>query len=232
MNKLWKILLAVAVLGTGVVLGGLLRGHSPRALVAMGREAIRSRHTVAERVRDIRAKHPELEAVAAAAGGRLTIVVFKRERRLEVRAPGWAGPRKYPMTGFSGELGPKLREGDGQIPEGVYAIEYLNPNSLFHLSLKVSYPNEFDRARAKEDGREHLGGDIMIHGGAATVGCVPIGDEAIEEVFYLVSVVGKENVRVVIAPYDPDGGEAPDVPADLPAWYPGLCAQIRAALML
>ena len=59
---------------------------------------------------------------------------------------------------FSGTLGPKLREGDGQIPEGIYGIGYLNPNSSYYLSLKVTYPNASDRARAKKDGRTNLGG--------------------------------------------------------------------------
>ena len=48
--------------------------------------------------------------------------------------------KRYPFTGFSGGPGPKLREEDGQIPEGIYAIEYLNPNSQFHLSMKLNYP--------------------------------------------------------------------------------------------
>jgi len=60
--------------------------------------------------------------------------------------------KSYPFTGFSGGLGPKLREGDGQIPEGVYAIEYLNPNSQFHLSVKLDYPNVFDKAKGRADG--------------------------------------------------------------------------------
>ena len=101
----------------------------------------------------------------------LSIFVFKNERKVELRAKGWNAPRVYAMTGFSGVFGPKLKEGEGQIAEGVYGVEYLNPNSLFHLSLKVSCPNDFDRAMAKEDGRTESGGDIMIHGGRAKVGC-------------------------------------------------------------
>jgi murein L,D-transpeptidase YafK len=64
----------------------------------------------------------------------------------------------------SGGLGPKLGAGDRQGPERIYAIESLNPNSLFHLSMRLNYPNEFDQMRAKQDGRSDLGGDIMIHG--------------------------------------------------------------------
>ena len=87
--------------------------------------------------------------------------------------------RTFPFQGFSGTLGPKLREGDGQIPEGLYRIEYLNPNSSYHLSLKIDYPNAFDREKGRSDGRERLGYDIFIHGKSVTVGCIPIGDEAI-----------------------------------------------------
>ena len=57
--------------------------------------------------------------------------------------------KRYPFTGFSGGPGPKLREGDGQIPKGIYAIEYLNPNSQFHLSMKLDYPNAFDKAKGE-----------------------------------------------------------------------------------
>ena len=79
-------------------------------------------------------------------------------------------------------LGPKLREGDRQVPEGVYTIANMNPNSISHLSLALSYPNDFDRARAAEDGRADntLGGSIMIHGGSGSIGCMAVGDEAAE----------------------------------------------------
>ena len=136
----------------------------------------------------------------------------------------------YPMTGFSGTLGPKLKEGDGQIPEGVYGIEYLNPNSSFYLSMKVSYPNDADRQRAKEDGRTDLGGDIMIHGSNATVGCVPIGDDAIEDVFYLVNAVGIKNVSVIIAPYDMRNGRKLELEKSPLQWYDALCGEIELAL--
>lgn len=110
--------------------------------------------------------------------------------------------KTYPFTGFSGDLGPKLREGDGQIPEGIYAIEYLNPNSSYHLSMKVSYPNAFDRDKGSKDGRKSLGNDIFIHGKSVTIGCIPIGDAGIEELFLMVSEVGIEHVEVILAPYD------------------------------
>ena len=110
--------------------------------------------------------------------------------------------KSYPFTGFSGGRGPKLREGDGQIPEGVYAIEYLNPNSQFHLSVKLDYPNVFDKAKGRADGRDRLGFDIFIHGGSATIGCIPIGAAGIEEVVLMVSEVGINNVTAIVSPYD------------------------------
>ena len=190
-----------------------------------------SRHTVEERVAEILVKKPQLEAVAESAGGRLRILVFKKERMVELHAPGWAEPRKYPMTAFSGVLGPKLREGDGQIPEGVYGIEYLNPNSSYYLSLKVTYPNASDRARAEADGRTNLGGDIMIHGKAVTIGCIPVGDDAIEDIFYLANAVGIKNVSVVIAPYDMRNGRKPELERSPLQWYPDLCDEIEKVLL-
>ena len=189
-----------------------------------------SRHTIADRTAAILAKKPQLKGVAKSAGGKLRILVFKNERSVEVHAPGWKAPRIYPMTAFSGTLGPKLREGDGQIPEGVYGIEYLNPNSRFYLSLKVSYPNVSDRARAKADKRVNLGGDIMLHGKAVTIGCVPVGDDAIEDIFYLAYAVGIRNVSVIIAPYDMRKGRKPELERSPLKWYPDLCREIDIAL--
>lgn len=186
--------------------------------------------SVADRTDAIVRAKPWIADVAKHAGGRLHILVFKKEQVVEVHAPGWTRPRRYEMTGFSGGLGPKLQEGDGQIPEGVYGIEYLNPNSMFHLSLKVSYPNKFDKARAAEDGRRNLGGDIMIHGGSATVGCIPIGDDAIEEVFFLVAAVGKKNSIVVVSPYDMRKGRIKEFEESDLRWYPALCDAIFKSL--
>lgn len=188
------------------------------------------RKSVAQRLETISAAKPWIAEAASQIQGRMEILVFKKERLVELRAPGWDAPRIYKMTNFSGKLGPKLREGDGQIPEGIYGVEYLNPNSAFHLSIKVSYPNAFDRARSREDGRENLGGDIMIHGGGATVGCIPIGDNAIEEVFYFAAKAGRGNVRIIIAPYDMRSGRIAELEKSPLPWYGALCDEIAAAL--
>ena len=222
-----------AVLYVGLSIGAARKGMSAGELVELGAGVVAakaSRHTTADRVAAIEAKKPQLKSVAESAGGKLRILVFKNERRLEVHAPGWETPRVYPMTGFSGTLGPKLKEGDRQIPEGVYGIEYLNPNSGYYLSMKVSYPNDADRRRAKADGRTNLGGDIMIHGKNVTIGCVPIGDDAIEDVFYLVNAVGIKNVSVIIAPYDMRSGRKPELEKSPLQWYNALCDEIELAL--
>ncbi len=81
-------------------------------------------------------------------------------------------------------------------------MNFLNPNSLYHLSLRLDYPNAFDRQMASRDGRTNLGGDIMIHGKNVSIGCVAIGDPGIEEIFCLAARAGIENVKVVIVPTD------------------------------
>ena len=167
-------------------------------------------------------------------GAEVVLVGIKQTRTLEVWArkdgQGFALVRTYPIVGASGRLGPKLREGDRQVPEGLYEIESLNPNSSFHLSLRVSYPNEFDREQAKRDGRTKLGGDIMIHGGSASVGCLAMGDEAAEDLFTLAADVGLDNVRVILTPVD---FRCAKLPADMPktpAWTADLYAKLREAM--
>ena len=98
--------------------------------------------------------------------------------------------KSYPICALSGTLGPKRREGDMQIPEGFYTISRLNPQSNYHLSMRVDYPNASDRARARAlDSKASLGGDIMVHGHCVTIGCIPIENEPIEEVYLAASAV-------------------------------------------
>src|SRR5262245_53517539 len=166
---------------------------------------------------------------------RVLFAGFKRERVLEVYA---AGPttglrliRRYPILGASGVLGPKLREGDLQVPEGLYRIESLNPNSRHHLSLRVSYPNRFDREQARRDGRRDLGGDIMIHGGTGSVGCLAVGDEAAEDLFVLAAETGIEGVEAILSPLDFRTTEiGVELLRGMPGWVEGLYARIGKAL--
>lgn len=164
----------------------------------------------------------------------LALLVFKRERRLSLWARGTAnGPwqfiRAYPVLAASGHAGPKLREGDYQVPEGLYRIEHLNPMSSYHLSMKVSYPNEHDRRMAARDGRTRLGGDIFIHGKDLSIGCVALGDPAIEELFTLVAQTGVSHVKVIIAPNDLRAG-GPILRGDTQVWAGALYRTIAAAL--
>lgn len=137
----------------------------------------------------------------------MAILAFKKEQILEVvvrknENESWKLLKMYPFTAFSGKIGPKLKNGDKQIPEGIYQMEYLNPNSKYHLSIKVSYPNAFDKEKAKQDGRTDLGGDIMIHGKSVTIGCIPVGDENIEEIFILATKTKNKHFPIIIAPHD------------------------------
>lgn len=136
----------------------------------------------------------------------IALIAFKDTQELElyIKSPKTAYHliKKYDFTAFSGKIGPKLKNGDKQIPEGIYTMEYLNPNSRYHLSLKVSYPNAFDLEKAKLDKRIDLGGDIMIHGKKVTIGCIPIGDKNIEEVFTLAAKSSNQKFPIIISPTD------------------------------
>lgn len=165
---------------------------------------------------------------------RLTLIGLKSEKRLEVWAPDASGqPRllkTYPILAASGSSGPKLREGDGQVPEGLYAIASLNPNSRFHLSLRIDYPNSDDRRRAQSDGRSQLGGDIMIHGSNVSIGCLAMGDPAAEELFVLAALTGPANIQVILSPVDFRKEASVKIPAGQPAWVAERHAQINAEL--
>ncbi len=136
----------------------------------------------------------------------VAMLAFKKEKKLELWAKdeqnAWHFIHTYPLTASSGNLGPKLREHDRQIPEGVYRLTMFNPYSQMHLSMQINYPNQFDRMHAMRDGRTRLGGDIFLHGKDLSVGCLAIGDHAIDQIFTLVRRVGLAHTKVIIAPND------------------------------
>ncbi|MCG9128876.1 L,D-transpeptidase family protein [Candidatus Poribacteria bacterium] len=133
------------------------------------------------------------------------IRIFKDEQILEVwtKTNTNATYKKvcnYEFCASSGQLGPKRQEGDLQIPEGFYYIDRFNPNSNFFLSLGINYPNESDKILGVKG---NLGGDIFIHGGCATVGCIPITDDKIKELYWLAVEAksnGQEKIPVHIFP--------------------------------
>ena len=166
---------------------------------------------------------------------RLHLLAFEQERLLELWADDGGAPRfirSYAIKAASGKAGPKLVEGDRQVPEGVYRVTWLNPKSAYHLSLKLDYPNEFDRAKAVLENRVNLGGDIFVHGSDQSIGCLAMGDPAIEDLFVLAARVGPENVRVVIAPNDLRSKQPPTDLRYSPAWLPELYQDLRRQLQL
>jgi murein L,D-transpeptidase YafK len=114
--------------------------------------------------------------------------IFKRERTLELwvrsaDADRFALLKTYDICAMAGSLGPKRRQGDSQTPEGFYHISWFNPQSEYHLSLHIDYPNRRDRASGLEG--VSLGGDIFIHGGCSSEGCLAITDAGIRELYWL-----------------------------------------------
>ncbi|WP_299268510.1 L,D-transpeptidase family protein [uncultured Psychrosphaera sp.] len=159
----------------------------------------------------------------------LSLIAFKDSKELQV----WASNEdeifklitRYDIKAASGVLGPKLIEGDKQVPEGLYKIEGFNPNSSYHLSMKLNYPNAFDLQHANKEGRSSPGTNIFIHGRSASVGCLAMGDPVIEKLFYLVHKTGISNTRVIISPTDPSLNEL-HAPSNSPEWVGKLYEEI------
>jgi len=135
----------------------------------------------------------------------LFIRVFKHEKELEIWVKSsneqqFQRLKTLAICASSGSLGPKRRQGDLQVPEGFYTIPSLHPYSNYHLALKVGYPNAADRIKATA---KDPGGDIMIHGSCVTIGCIPLRDEPVEEL-YLLALEARSrgrNVQCHIFPY-------------------------------
>jgi murein L,D-transpeptidase YafK len=127
----------------------------------------------------------ELVSKGLALGAPLYVRIFKAESEMEVwlrRADGeYMLFRNYPICNWSGDLGPKTREGDKQAPEGFYMVSarQMNPKSVYYLSFNLGYPNAFDKAHG------YTGSALMVHGGCRSAGCYAITDAAIQELFVL-----------------------------------------------
>jgi murein L,D-transpeptidase YafK len=163
-----------------------------------------------DRLREVRARvTPSLKQELAAAGFALGdpafIRVFKEERELEL----WLNPngasqfklwKTWPVAAMSGKLGPKLKEGDLQAPEGFYAVDAkaMNPQSDFHLSFNIGYPNAFDQAQKR------TGTFIMVHGDKVSLGCFAMTDPVIEQIYLAVEEAlhrGQSFVPVHVFPF-------------------------------
>ncbi len=147
----------------------------------------------------------DLQAKGLHFGDPVFIRALKKERDVELfirnRATGKFDLfRTYPIHAASGILGPKLAEGDWQVPEGFYFVppSEMNPNSQFHLSFNIGYPNEYDRAHGS------TGSAIMIHGNQVSIGCLAMSDEKIEEIYTLCDAAhhgGQPMFRVHVFPF-------------------------------
>jgi murein L,D-transpeptidase YafK len=127
-----------------------------------------------------------LAAHGVAPGDPVFIRVFKLESELElwVRKDGrFVHFATYPICLWSGRLGPKLKEGDRQAPEGFYTVDSdaLNPNSRMHRSFNLGFPNAFDQAHGR------TGSFLMVHGGCASIGCFAVTDPAVDEIWRMIT---------------------------------------------
>lgn len=146
----------------------------------------------------------DLVAAGFAFGDAAHIRIYKQEKRLELwlqRSDGrYALFRGYDICNYSGGLGPKLREGDRQAPEGFYRVGklQLNPNSRHHLSFNLGFPNAYDRQLGR------TGSDLMVHGGCTSIGCYAITDAKVDEVYAVVEAAlgaGQDAVDVHAFPF-------------------------------
>jgi murein L,D-transpeptidase YafK len=152
----------------------------------------------------------------------LFLRAFKKERLLEVwvkesTSDHYVLLSTYDFCATSGDLGPKRKEGDLQIPEGVYTINHFNPQSNFHLSLGINYPNASDKLLGDQ---VHPGGEIYLHGNCVTIGCIPLTDDKIKELYVLAVEArnnGQEKIPVHIFPAKITTGQLNALKQDYPA---------------
>ncbi len=151
----------------------------------------------------MRTLEESLAELSAKVGDPLFIRIFKEESLLEAwirSGDEYKHLKDYKICAYSGYLGPKLKEGDRQSPEGFYKVkkQQLNPNSKFHLSFNLGYPNKYDRAHKR------TGSFLMVHGNCVSIGCYAMTDDKIEEIYALVESAlqkGQKYVQVHAYPF-------------------------------
>jgi murein L,D-transpeptidase YafK len=147
----------------------------------------------------------DLAALGLHYGDPVFLRAFKEERILELwlrkREDGrFVLFRTYPIAASSGDLGPKLKEGDGQVPEGFYFVppRAMNPNSVYHLAFNIGFPNAYDLSQGR------TGSFIMVHGSNVSIGCLAMTDAKIEEIYSLCAAAhraGQPFFRVHLFPF-------------------------------
>jgi len=136
----------------------------------------------------------------------ILIIAYKDEALMDVYAKNknettYKKMFSYDICSSSGKLGPKRKQGDKQVPEGFYHIDRFNPSSNFYLSLGINYPNLSDKRKSTAS---NLGGDIFIHGSCVTIGCMPMTDNYIKEIYLLAVYAkncGQSKIPVYIFPF-------------------------------
>ena len=144
-----------------------------------------------------------LDEKGFALGQPVLVRIFKEEHALELwlrRGESFELFETYPICDWSGDLGPKLREGDGQSPEGFYAVglKQLNPSSAYYLAFNLGFPNAYDRFHGR------TGSFLMVHGDCLSVGCYAMTDRGIDDIYGLVEAalrVGQPEVQAHVFPF-------------------------------
>lgn len=164
-----------------------------------------AQRAAAARARVMLGLRRDLSELGMEVGAPVFLRAFKEERVLEVFVQSKADGkyymfRSYPIAAASGKLGPKLAEGDGQVPEGFYYVTKaaMNPNSTYHLAFNIGFPNAYDRAHGR------TGSFIMVHGNRLSIGCLAMTDEKIEEIYTLCDAAlenGQPFFRVHVFPF-------------------------------
>jgi len=200
-------LLVVALAAGGyVLLSPQGRQLIDRVHINMQRAENKARHRAGEPLSgtpDLARLDARLKAAGIAPGVPVYIRVFKLESELEL----WVEKdgrfelfATYPMCMWSGRLGPKLKEGDRQAPEGFYTVgkDALNPNSRMHLSFNLGFPNVYDRAKGRS------GSFLMVHGGCSSIGCYAVTDAVVDEIWTFVTAAldqGQARIPVHAFPF-------------------------------
>jgi murein L,D-transpeptidase YafK len=154
---------------------------------------------------------PILEEILNPIGAKIGDSIFLRAVKESSSLELWVDPKgsgsyicvkQYRIAAWSGNLGPKEQEGDGQTPEGFYNVtpRSLNPNSKYHLSFNIGYPNSYDLALGR------TGSFIMVHGSDVSIGCLAMTDEGIEEIYTMVARAlsnGQKSIPIHIYPFVP-----------------------------
>jgi murein L,D-transpeptidase YafK len=172
-RTLFRALGLAAVLGAGLVLAGCNSDEISLANNAKANQPVSPRLVAAMAEKNMDLQSPIL------------VRLFKSEAELEVwkqdRSGNFALLKTYPICRWSGDLGPKVREGDRQAPEGFYSISpaQMNANSAYYLSFNTGFPNAFDRALGRS------GSELMVHGDCSSRGCYAMTDEQIAEIYAL-----------------------------------------------